>query len=173
MLFRWSGMRRRWWPWWGPGQQTGRASSLTGGEEKVKIWTWQNLRNICCAGRLKGEGHLPNNKGTRWRDFYFPQIYFTVLLTMSHCWVKYLPIIYQERYFKLVGNLLFCLRINSHGKVSTINFSEAKIAKSVHDIYYMLFQGDESDPVGVLLMENFTVNPDPMQACIWKIGNMM
>jgi len=46
---------------------------------------------------------------------------------------------YKERYFKLVGNLLFCLRINTQGK------------------------GDESDPVGVLLMENFTVNPDPMQ----------
>jgi len=46
---------------------------------------------------------------------------------------------YKERYFKLVGNLLFCLRINPQGK------------------------GDESDPVGVLLMENFTVNPDPMQ----------
>ena len=27
----------------------------------------------------------------------------------------------------------------------------------------MFVQGDESDPVGVLLMENFTVNPDPMQ----------
>jgi len=46
---------------------------------------------------------------------------------------------YKERYFKLIGNLLFCLRINSHGK------------------------GDENDPVCVLLMENFTVNPDPMQ----------
>ena len=34
----------------------------------------------------------------------------------------------------------------------------------------MFVQGDESDPVGVLLMENFTVNPDPMQACILNIG---
>ena len=30
-------------------------------------------------------------------------------------------IIYQERYFKLIGNLLFCLRINSLGKVFCIN----------------------------------------------------
>ena len=32
-------------------------------------------------------------------------------------------------------------------------------------------QGDESDPVCVLLMENFTVNPDPMQVCILEIEN--
>ena len=32
-------------------------------------------------------------------------------------------------------------------------------------------QGDESDPVCVLLMENFTVNPDPMQVRILEMGN--
>ena len=37
----------------------------------------------------------------------------------------------------------------------------------------MFVQGDESDPVGVLLMENFTVYPDPMQASTQKIGNMV
>ena len=37
----------------------------------------------------------------------------------------------------------------------------------------MIVQGDASDPVGVLLMENFTVYPDPMQARIEKIGNWM
>jgi len=46
---------------------------------------------------------------------------------------------YKERYFKLLGNLLFCLRINSQGK------------------------GEEGDPVQVLVMENVHIEPDGMQ----------
>lgn len=46
---------------------------------------------------------------------------------------------YKERYFKLVGNLLFCLRLAPQGK------------------------GEVTEPVLVLLMENFTVSADPAQ----------
>ena len=42
--------------------------------------------------------------------------------------------VYKERYFKLMGNLLFCLRIGSDNK------------------------GDDLDPVCVLVMENFTAS---------------
>lgn len=45
---------------------------------------------------------------------------------------------YKERYFKLVGNLMFCLRVTPEG------------------------QGDPAEPVLVLLMENFTVAADQM-----------
>ena len=79
--------------------------------------------------------------------------------------------IHQERYFKLVGNLLFCLRINTQGKVTTNYFFQNRCQVTHLKIQIGMFvQGDESDPVGVLLMENFTVNPDPMQACILNIG---
>ena len=67
-----------------------------------------------------------------------------------------------------MGNLLFCLRINPQGKVTTNHFlNGCQVIKNIKTAHgYMFVQGDESDPVGVLLMENFTVNPDPMQACI-------
>lgn len=76
--------------------------------------------------------------------------------------------IYQERYFKLVGNLLFCLRINPQGKVTNNQISVNSLISyqkyNGESAHYLFVQGDESDPVGVLLMENFTVYPDPMQA---------
>jgi hypothetical protein len=59
----------------------------------------------------------------------------------------------QERYFKLVGNLLFCLRLAPQGKVVTL------LVLTLHPG----LQGEVTEPVLVLLMENFTVSADPAQ----------
>ena len=50
-----------------------------------------------------------------------------------------LQTVYKERYFKLMGNLLFCLRLGQDNK------------------------GEVSDPVTVLVMENFFVSRDDIQ----------
>ena len=48
--------------------------------------------------------------------------------------------VFKERYFKLLGNLLYCLRLGPYSK------------------------GQTSDPVMVLVLENFTVTPSRQTA---------
>ena len=50
-----------------------------------------------------------------------------------------LQTVYKERYFKLMGNLLFCLRLGQDNK------------------------GELTDPVTVLVMENFVVTREDIQ----------
>lgn len=49
--------------------------------------------------------------------------------------------IFKERYFKLLGNLLYCFRISQEGKI------------------------DSSDPVQVLVMEQFSLELEDRQGC--------
>ena len=130
----------------------------------------------------KGGGTFAKQQGYKVKKLIFTIMFSSCSLNISHGQQHSLQLsqallIHQERYFKLVGNLLFCLRINPQGKVTTNQFingcqfpnNQKNNGKGAQCTWYMFVQGDESDPVGVLLMENFTVNPDPMQVCIQEI----
>ena len=50
----------------------------------------------------------------------------------------------------------------SYNQLEVIDFWACSLPWDIpNDAFFT--QGDENDPVCVLLMENFTVNPDPMQ----------
>ena len=99
----------------------------------------------------KGGGTFAKQQGYKVKKLIFTIMFSSCSPNISHGQQHSLQLsqallIHQERYFKLVGNLLFCLRINPQGKVTTNQFingcqftnsqkSNGKSACTMHMIY--------------------------------------